>query len=183
MALRDDQVVRYSRQILLRQVGGAGQQALLGAVVVPHGEGPALELALAYLSACGIAVAGVGPVGPFGVLNPDGRDLAGRTVTVQIGSAPAACAPGPAVWMGAAGARTRLLVLPAGGCGACAAQSWVGLGPVPPGPRALLAGAHAALAVQRCVLGWQGEVPVLLEVAESGETRHVPRAGCPEHPR
>lgn len=183
MEFRDDQVVRYSRQILLREVGGPGQRALLGAAVIVHGEGPALAVARAYLAASGIAVAGVeGPV-PLGGLNPDARELAGRTLTVQLGTAPAPCVPGPAVWMGAEGTSTRLLALPGGGCRGCAAQALHGLSSIPPGPRAMLAGAHAALAIQRWVLGWQGEGLAAWELTEPGETRPLALSGCPDHPR
>ena len=41
MALREDQILRYSRQILLKDVGGRGQEALLEAGVRLEGDGPA----------------------------------------------------------------------------------------------------------------------------------------------
>ena len=34
MALREDQILRYSRQILLREVGGRGQEKLLAGGVL-----------------------------------------------------------------------------------------------------------------------------------------------------
>jgi len=55
-ALRDDQVRRYARHILLPDVGGRGQERLLAAAVaVEVGPGRAAEVAaLTYLAAAGI---------------------------------------------------------------------------------------------------------------------------------
>ena len=124
MELRDDQVVRYSRQLLLREVGGAGQRALLSAAVSTRGRGPALEVAVAYLAASGVAVHAAPGAGGFGALNPDAQQPEGRHVTVLLGTPPAPQASwqGPAVWMGAVGDTLRLLLLSAEGCGACAAR-------------------------------------------------------------
>lgn len=52
--LREDQVQRYARQILLREVGGRGQLRLLAARVRVHGEGRAAEEAATYLAAAGV---------------------------------------------------------------------------------------------------------------------------------
>ena len=54
--LRDDQIERYARHILLPDVGGVGQKRLLAAaVVVELGPDPAAEsVALAYLAAAGV---------------------------------------------------------------------------------------------------------------------------------
>lgn len=55
-ALRDDQVRRYARHILLPDIGGRGQERLLAAAVaVEVGPGRAAEVAaLTYLAAAGI---------------------------------------------------------------------------------------------------------------------------------
>lgn len=53
MALREDQILRYSRQILLREVGGRGQQKLLDAPVTLDGASEVLDVAAAYLAASG----------------------------------------------------------------------------------------------------------------------------------
>lgn len=67
--LRDDQVRRYARHILLPEVGGRGQERLLAAAVaVEVGPGRAAEVAaLTYLAAAGIGrLAVVGePRGPL----------------------------------------------------------------------------------------------------------------------
>ena len=54
--LREDQIERYARHILLPDVGGVGQKRLLAAaVVVDLGPDPAAEsVALAYLAAAGV---------------------------------------------------------------------------------------------------------------------------------
>lgn len=56
MALTEDQIRRYARHILLPDVGGTGQERLLGATVsVPVGpDGDAAVAALAYLAAAGV---------------------------------------------------------------------------------------------------------------------------------
>jgi len=45
---------RYSRQILLREVGGAGQKRLLAATVAVTGDGPAARVCALYLAAAGV---------------------------------------------------------------------------------------------------------------------------------
>ena len=56
MALREDQILRYSRQILLKDVGGRGQEALLEGGARLEGSGPAGLTAAAYLAAGGTPV-------------------------------------------------------------------------------------------------------------------------------
>jgi hypothetical protein len=56
MTLTDDQVIRYSRQLLLPGVGGREQGALLEVEVSLEGSGAALADAAAYLVAAGCAV-------------------------------------------------------------------------------------------------------------------------------
>lgn len=52
--LREDQIRRYSRQILLREVGGRGQRRLLDAAVAVIGLGPVGAACAAYLAAAGV---------------------------------------------------------------------------------------------------------------------------------
>lgn len=54
MALTDTQVRRYARHVLLREVGGRGQERLLAASVRLLGDGRAAEEAALYLAAAGI---------------------------------------------------------------------------------------------------------------------------------
>lgn len=53
-SLTDAQIERYSRQIILPQVGGRGQQRLLQATVSLIGRGPLAENAALYLAAAGV---------------------------------------------------------------------------------------------------------------------------------
>ena len=60
--LSDQQIERYSRQIILPQVGGGGQKRLLQASVLVSGESSLQAGALLYLAA-----AGVGRLGIYGI--------------------------------------------------------------------------------------------------------------------
>jgi adenylyltransferase/sulfurtransferase len=57
--LSDEQIERYSRQIILPQVGGKGQEKLLRARVFVSASGPLQTSALHYLAAAGIGTLGV----------------------------------------------------------------------------------------------------------------------------
>ena len=57
--LTDAQIERYSRQIILPQVGGKGQEKLLCARVLVNGSGPLQTAALLYLAAAGVGTIGV----------------------------------------------------------------------------------------------------------------------------
>ncbi len=54
MTLTDAQLDRYARHIILKEIGGAGQQALLGAHVALIGAGGIGSSAIQYLAAAGI---------------------------------------------------------------------------------------------------------------------------------
>ena len=84
MTLSDDQLDRYARHIILKQVGGAGQQKLLGSKVLVIGAGGLGSPLILYLAAAG--------VGTIGVIDDDVVDLSNlqRQVlhtTDQIGKA------------------------------------------------------------------------------------------------
>jgi len=57
--LSDSQIERYSRQIILPQVGGKGQEKLLRARVLVNGSGPLQTSASFYLAAAGVGTVGV----------------------------------------------------------------------------------------------------------------------------
>ena len=54
MPLTDDQLDRYARHIILKEIGGAGQQALLAATVAVIGAGGIGSPTILYLAAAGI---------------------------------------------------------------------------------------------------------------------------------
>ncbi len=176
MALREEQVQRYSRAILLRGVGGVGQEALLQTGVRLTAGGPALLTAAAYLGAAGTPVEG--PPGPLEVgeegflveaadigraaaptlrrrleqLNPD-------AVSRPRGYGTLVALPGPCdgarplVAVGARAGRTVLWGASAEACGECLAEVVRDAGPPGVGPEAVQVGALAALLFQRLVLG------------------------------
>ncbi|MDG2303048.1 MAG: hypothetical protein P8R42_00110 [Candidatus Binatia bacterium] len=56
MALTDDQIDLYSRQIILQELGGVGQKKLLDGRCLLRGSGPAFEAAATYLVGAGVGV-------------------------------------------------------------------------------------------------------------------------------
>jgi molybdopterin/thiamine biosynthesis adenylyltransferase len=65
--LRDDQIRRYARHVLLPEVGGAGQRRLFAASALVRDASGAGQVALAYLAAAGVGtlvVADERPVAP-----------------------------------------------------------------------------------------------------------------------
>jgi thiazole biosynthesis adenylyltransferase ThiF len=59
MSLNDEQVLRYSRQIILPEVGGTGQEKILGAKVLSIGTGGLGSPVSMYLAAAGVGYLGV----------------------------------------------------------------------------------------------------------------------------
>ena len=81
MNLTEDQIKRYSRHILLKGVGGIGQQKLLDAKVLVIGAGGLGSPIALYLAAAGI--------GTLGIVDDDTVDISNETVIiicVQYGS-------------------------------------------------------------------------------------------------
>ncbi len=71
MRLDEEQVDRFSRQILLREVGGRGQVRLLESRVLVSGTGPAASAAATYLAGAGVA-----RIGLLGLEPDDGSGFA-----------------------------------------------------------------------------------------------------------
>jgi len=67
MTLTEDQIERYSRHIILQDVGGEGQEKLLNSKILVIGAGGLGAPILMYLAAAG--------VGTLGVIDPDTVDL------------------------------------------------------------------------------------------------------------
>jgi hypothetical protein len=69
VALTDEQIERYSRQIIVPRVGGTGQERLLSARLVIAGDLADIETVLAYMVAAGVGridliIAGAPPLAP-----------------------------------------------------------------------------------------------------------------------
>jgi hypothetical protein len=98
--LDDARVERYSRQILLPEVGGRGQERLCASHVSVAGDGPAAEMAAALLAAAGVGVTRHGgEPGTLVVETGDGGTVVGRTggdaavVVALVGRPCPRCAP------------------------------------------------------------------------------------------
>lgn len=143
MTLSDAQIDRYSRQIVLPQIGGTGQQRLLESSVALAG-----DTALAQQAALYLAGAGVGSLLLHGGarhlraalvdLNPDIRvvepgDIFGNAAVdlqvacdVSIADVDRANASGTALVVGQAGSDGGELVAGSNGrpCASCAVRAW-----------------------------------------------------------
>jgi hypothetical protein len=112
--LSDAQIERWSRQILLPDVGGRGQLRLLGARVGVLGDHPAAAGAVDLLRRAGVPIApGVVPQDAEVVLDLDDRDPALREAVARV----------PVVRGRAAGASGCVVTLVGRPCGRCA-PSW-----------------------------------------------------------
>lgn len=153
MALREDQIQRYSRQILLKEVGGRGQSRLLDAVVTVEGQSHALDVAVAELGASGTPL--IDPAGPERT-----GFLAGTTLEALSPDAVAAPTRAVAGWLGpfSGGAAAPVACFRVG----VSAGAIVGVPAHAPWPEhvpsahpaePVTAGSLAALIVQRFALG------------------------------
>ena len=133
LQLRADQIRRYARQILLREVGGTGQARLLAGSAQVTGDGRAAEEAATYLAAAGVGrlVLDAGLAARIGArlarMNPDvtvaPADAPGATLLPASAAAPTvriAPAPEDDRLAGALAAHAALMEL----TGARAAFAW-----------------------------------------------------------
>lgn len=210
MALSDREIERYSRQIILPEIGGRGQERLLAAVVAVAGAGPLAATAARYLVGAG--------VGELRLESTDGQRLARELralnpdVTVRTGGVDATATVALAadlavealdehtrqtralgVPMVAAAARgAEGWIVAGGGCASCAARAarWTGpadaaepLAPIATG----VLGSLLALAVLELVLGHPGAPPLRCFDARSAAltpgvlTRTADCGGCAPH--
>jgi hypothetical protein len=179
--LSEEQVVRYSRQILLSDVGGQGQERLLASGAELTGAGGAQGTAAAYLAAGGTPVVprrAAGSATDVGF--PVNADAIGNAVGT-VGELPAAFrASGPCVAMGWAGEIGVVVFRSAAGCFDCF-ENTVGLLTHAEGrAQEVLVGALGALAYQRLALGWSEPVGAL-EVDARGSVQPRAIECCPEH--
>lgn len=170
-------IQRFSRQILLTEVGGVGQRALLSQRFVLAGQGTALSTAAAYLEGAGCTLvatprevvadevgyrlgrAAVGSPLSHAIAPPAFEALPDRPdglLAECSGEALVASASrGPRVVMGrlaGEGAPAAVASCAVGGCSGCFAQALARLSPGLSGARAVEAGSVAALIAERLVL-------------------------------
>lgn len=175
MALREEQILRYSRQILLREVGGRGQEKLLAGGVRLKATGAAGLTAAAYVAAGGTAVeAGPEPLAPGAegflvpaeevgqpasevlarVLPDVNADALGGRGTGRLAELPTTWdGEGPWVALGGEGTWGVVVFRGAGGCAGCFEATTAALGPPPTGALGVGLGALGALVLQRLLLG------------------------------
>jgi adenylyltransferase/sulfurtransferase len=82
--LSDAQIERYSRQIILRELGGLGQERLLAAACYLTGGGPALSAASSYLAAAGVGRLDWHPRREDLASSPAFADCGGRNPDVRL---------------------------------------------------------------------------------------------------
>jgi molybdopterin-synthase adenylyltransferase len=153
MALREDQIQRYSRQIVLKEVGGRGQERLLAAVVWVEGESLALDVAVAALGASGTPLldgahaqrTGFLAGTTLGAMSPDAVAAADRSVAGWLGP----------ISKGSAAPVNCFRVGISAGCivGVPAGAHWPQSSPSPASAEPVTTGSLAALVVQRFALG------------------------------
>ena len=175
MALSEERILRYSRQILLREVGGRGQEKLLAGGVRWVGTGPAGLTAAAYVAAGGTGVeAGPEPLAPgaegflvsaaevgqpasevLGRVLPDfNADALPPRGTGRLAELPSEWeGEGPWVALGGDGTRGAVVFRGAGGCAGCFRATTATLGAPPSGALGVGVGALGALILQRLLLG------------------------------
>lgn len=171
--MREDQIQRYGRQILLREVGGRGQQKLLERGVVVTLEAPGVSEAVAYLAAGGSPVSTTHRPGGFlsgttlEALNPDATALAPRFVTIA----------GEVVDGAVVVVTDRIVFAAAQTCRACVAANVTAGAPVT--GHEVTVGSLIALVVQRLCLD-QAEPLGVLSLLE-GVPHVVDPVLCPAH--
>lgn len=212
MALREDQILRYSRQILLREVGGRGQESLLAGPARVDATGASGMTAAAYLAGGGTPVVGTGALtlGPWApgflvpaddVGRPAAEALAGAVPELNPDAAGAGRGGGlvaelPSGWSGEApwvalggdGMRAAVVFRGPEGCVWCFGETVRHLAQPPDGALGVALGALGALVFQRLRLGLGpalgGRWLVAPGVVEALEVRKCARcAGSPEPAR
>jgi hypothetical protein len=204
--LSDAQIDRYCRQIVLPEIGGRGQERLLGAVAAIHGGGDAAVVCARYLSGAGVGRLWLGGRGAFGPPGcPPAREVDGSDLAAAIGDRNPDCRvlavrperPSVAVWLspllpdrarseaaivwgGSSKERAASLYVPPGGCGECARAVAEQEGCQ--GSSALV-GTLLALLALRALLGFEdaGRASLLrLDLVRQGATRSAlpQRPGC-----
>lgn len=173
--MREDQIVRYGRQILLREVGGRGQEKLLASPVRVWGSGEAIDDAVAWLTAGGTPVerrsdlelSGFLTGTPLESFSPDASSLLEPVLDVLPAGLTSTARMQVVVGAGVA-FRTSAA------CDACWQTTRLALASDPAGGPV---GSLAALTAQRLVLGWSDALGIVHWRGDRLETGSIP--ACP----
>ncbi len=170
--MREDQIVRYGRQILLREVGGRGQQKLLASPVRVWGSSEAIDDAVTWLAAGGTPIerrsdgelSGFLAGTPLEAFSPDSKSQLEPVLEVlPVGltsTAPMQVVVGAGVAFRSPSA-----------CDACWQTTCQALASEPPGGPV---GSLAALTAQRLVLGWSDALGIVHWRGDRFETGVIP---------
>lgn len=150
--MREDDIQRYGRQILLKELGGRGQARLMARHVQVHGRSDTLDDAASYLRLGGTPL---GAAADAVQLASFGTAVTGDAVLVGGGVA----------WRAKAA------------CDACWHLTAAALPGTPEAP--LIVGSLAALAVQRLILGWAEPLGFIEWNGDRIVTREP--ISCPQH--
>lgn len=85
LRLDDERIERYSRQLILQEVGPRGQERLLASRVAVVGTGVAAGRVVAYLAAAGVGAIAADPA-LHAVVDPEQRDCTLGTLTAAPGT-------------------------------------------------------------------------------------------------
>jgi hypothetical protein len=179
MELSEQQIQRYSRQILVTGIGGVGQLRLLNAGVRLATGGASVQAAAAYLAASGIAISAEGTVerGEEGFLFSTADVGVPRVAALQaalcdlnadavepretgsVGALPSTFSgPGPWVAIGGRKKQGALLYRSEQGCEDCFRENAALLGAPPDGATSILLGVLCALVYQRLCLAMSSDL-------------------------
>lgn len=202
MALNEQQIVRYSRQILLKAVGGEGQEKLCADGAAITGKGSAQATAMAYLIAGGSSVslsgrpivageegfliesADVGTAlraSAWTAITDANRDLGKGEHQGTLGELPASFSgPPPWIALGWEGRRGAVVYRAENGCGACFIETASLLSNGPSDASSVLLGALGALVFQRLALGKSEDLGGL-RMEEDGSISPLELKKCQRH--
>ena len=178
--MREDQIIRYTRQILLQELGGRGQERLLSSPVRVLGAGAAIDDAVAYLLAGGTPVELAGP--------PPGGFLWGTQLdALNPDAAPTVPAVLEVVGAGSSSQASMQVVIGNGvafrgtsACDECWSLTRAALDElIAPETDLSPLGSLAALIAQRLLLGWGEGLGLILWNGERMET--APLRTCQPH--
>jgi len=176
MRLSDQQIERYSRQILVPEIGGSGQEKLLSSALTWRGESAAVETTVRYLQGSGIDAASSSGEADVVIVDRDALPLT-ETFPADAPLLLLHCAATTAWYSeGCTASDCPTCIGEAIDARASSADG------AEPAALALVLGCAAALELTRRVLGLGTSRRALIEIADGGLTRRrfdiEPGGGC-----